>query len=215
MIHLLISCTSLGSILTCDGLDCHAIPVATAAAPPTPSTPIQWLPLGDSITWGCGTDAAPRGGADCCKDCGGYRVPLAWALTQSGHNVTTMGTLTTGPSDVVPARWINHEGHPGWRFDEIDGILDKSLATSATPPNLVTIHLGTNDCGQHDPIVEIQARSACMIFFTIFVYTRYPILANVRNPSSAGTSGTSWNTLPTPLSKTHSFLVLFTTRLSQ
>ena len=48
---------------------------------------ILWLPLGDSITWGCGTDGAPRGSAACAKDAGGYRVPLAWALSQQGHNV--------------------------------------------------------------------------------------------------------------------------------
>ena len=30
-------------------------------APPSPAPkPLLWLPLGDSITWGCGTDAKPR-----------------------------------------------------------------------------------------------------------------------------------------------------------
>jgi hypothetical protein len=46
------------------------------------TTDLLWLPLGDSITWGCGTDAAPRGGAACAGDAGGYRVPMAWALSQ-------------------------------------------------------------------------------------------------------------------------------------
>lgn len=85
---------------------CGAVTVATA------STDMLWLPLGDSITWGCGTDAAPRGSAGCVPDAGGYRVPLAWALSQAGYNVTTMGTLKTGPS-YVPEQWISHEGHPG------------------------------------------------------------------------------------------------------
>ena len=62
----------------------------------TPS-PLLWLPLGDSITWGCGTDAKPRGRAGCVADAGGYRVPLAWSLSQAGYNVSTMGTLKTGP----------------------------------------------------------------------------------------------------------------------
>ena len=81
-----------------------------------------------------------------------------------------MGTLKTGPN-YVPEQWIRHEGHPGWRFDQvmfdgtfdrmldrfrwdlrsnarqIDGILNKSFATSAKQPDLITIHLGTNDCG--------------------------------------------------------------------
>jgi hypothetical protein len=68
----------------------HVTTAATnvAAAPPPP--PVLWLPLGDSITWGCGTDAAPRGDAVCTEDAGGYRVPLAWALSQRGIALTTV-----------------------------------------------------------------------------------------------------------------------------
>jgi len=119
---------------------------------------LLYLPLGDSITWGCGTDAAPRAGADCARDAGGYRVPLAWALTQSGYNVSTMGTQSVGPS-YVPQQWIKNDGHPGWRFDQIDALLNKSLATSPTLPDLVTIHLGTNDCGQKLTVPTIEANA--------------------------------------------------------
>ena len=36
-------------------------PALAAAAPAAPApAPLLWLPLGDSITWGCGTDAKPR-----------------------------------------------------------------------------------------------------------------------------------------------------------
>ena len=118
---------------------------------------LLWLPLGDSITWGCGTDGAPRGSAACAKDAGGYRVPLAWALSQQGFNVSTMGTLETGP-DYVPAQWLKHEGHPGWRFDQIDALLDTSLATSSAAPDLITIHLGTNDCGQGGAVATLNTR---------------------------------------------------------
>jgi hypothetical protein len=58
----------------------------------TPSKNLMWLPLGDNITWGGGTDAKPRGGAACCPTCGGYRVPLAWSLLEAGYNASTMGT---------------------------------------------------------------------------------------------------------------------------
>ena len=106
-------------------------------APPTANAGnLLYLALGDSITWGCGTDAAPRGGAGCVADAGGYRIPLIWALSQQGYNVSTMGTLVTGPADV-PKQWLRHEGHPGWRFDQIDDILNRSLATSSSPPDLV------------------------------------------------------------------------------
>jgi hypothetical protein len=54
-----------------------------------------------------------------------------------------MGTLTTGPP-YVPAAWLKHEGHPGWQINTIDNILNRSLATSPVPPDLVTIHLGAS-----------------------------------------------------------------------
>ena len=107
---------------------------------------VLWLPLGDSITWGCNGPTIQ----DCHADSGSYRVPLALALTQHplgspdnvGFNISTMGTLTTGPP-YVPAAWLKHEGHPGWQINTIDNILNQSLATSPVPPDLVTIHLGT------------------------------------------------------------------------
>ena len=49
-------------------------------------------------------------------------------------------------------QWLKHEGHPGWTIPMVDSILNKSLATSARSPDLITIHLGTNDCnGNHPP----------------------------------------------------------------
>lgn len=115
---------------------------------------VLWLPLGDSITWGCNGPTIQ----DCHLDSASYRVPLALALSQHplsaqgkrfsgqspasvGFNISTMGTLTTGPP-YVPAAWLNHEGHPGWQINTIDNILNKSLATSPVPPDLITIHLG-------------------------------------------------------------------------
>jgi lysophospholipase L1-like esterase len=136
----------------------------TAPALFMPSSPkdVLWLPLGDSITWGCGTDAAPRGAAGCVKDAGGYRVPLAWSMSQSGYNVSTMGTLVTGPA-YVPSQWTHHEGHPGWRYDQIDELLNKSFATSAQPPDLITIHLGTNDCGQKLTVPTIEKNANLLL----------------------------------------------------
>eukprot|EP00040_Diaphanoeca_grandis_P004921 m.30595 g.30595 ORF g.30595 m.30595 type:complete len:245 (-) comp16314_c0_seq1:99-833(-) len=118
------------------------------ASTPVPKN-ILWLPLGDSITFGCVGPTIQ----DCHSNGGGYRVPVAYALSQPplgapsgiGYNVSTMGTLETGPS-YVPQQWLKHEGHPGWQINTVDGILNKSFATSPTLPDLITIHLGTNDC---------------------------------------------------------------------
>lgn len=139
------------SLLDLDGKDfaewAHVGRVdASEVAPPKN---VLWLPLGDSITFGCTGPTIQ----DCHSDSGGYRVPLAYALSQAplgspagvGFNVSTMGTQTTGPA-YVPRQWLNHEGHPGWQINTVDGILNKSLATSPQRPDLITIHLGTNDC---------------------------------------------------------------------
>ena len=129
------------------------------SAPPSPKS-VLWLPLGDSITFGCTGPTIQ----DCHHFAGGYRIPLAFALSQAplgapslvGLNISTMGTLTTGPA-FVPPQWLAHEGHPGWQINNVDDILNQSLATSPRPPDLVTIHLGTNDCNANTP-VPVMAR---------------------------------------------------------
>jgi hypothetical protein len=101
----------------------------------------------------------PGGSADCASDAGGYRVPLLWSLSQvywpdsrnasvkAQLNVSTVGTLKTGPA-YVPASWQNHEGHPGWRIDQLDEPTERAKWV-ATNPDIITIHLGTNDCYQN------------------------------------------------------------------
>ena len=134
-----------------------ALQAASAAAQP-PGRNLTYLALGDSITWGCGSQAAPEGpwsGTFCGADDGGYRVPLCAALDQAGHTVNTMGALRTGPA-WAPRNWTLHAGYSGWRIDQVDQVLNASLRTSAVPPNLVTIHLGTNDCGQGAPLPGVR-----------------------------------------------------------
>jgi len=107
---------------------------------------VLWLPLGDSITFGCTGPTIQ----DCHHDGGGYRVPLAFALSQpalgdpsnAGFNITTMGTDQTGPS-YVPSSWLRHCGFPGWTIPMIDNFLPKALASNPSRPDLITIHLGT------------------------------------------------------------------------
>ena len=94
---------------------------------------VLWLPLGDSITFGCTGPTIQ----DCHTDCGGYRVPLAFALSQpalgdptnAGFNITTMGTGRTGPS-FVPSQWTHHCGFPGWTIPMIDNFLPKAFASN-------------------------------------------------------------------------------------
>ena len=78
---------------------------------PTPTPPhVQ------SITFGCGDDAAPPNWYACCtSQSGGYRAPLWAALNGSAINATIqfVGTKSNGPS-WVPVAQQAHEGHPGW-----------------------------------------------------------------------------------------------------
>jgi hypothetical protein len=116
------------------------------AAAASASQNVLWLPLGDSITFGC-TGPTIK---DCHHDGGGYRVPLAFALSQpalgdpsnAGFNITTMGTDQTGPA-YVPSSWLRHCGFPGWTIPMMDNFLPKAFASNPSRPDLITIHLGT------------------------------------------------------------------------
>jgi len=95
------------------------------------------MPLGDSITRGWyGSSYA-----------WGYRRPLYVSLTNGGYEFDFVGSKADG-SFPDP----NHEGHDGWRADEIlngrpsYGKLENWLI--AHQPDVVLLHIGTNDVTQ-------------------------------------------------------------------
>ena len=108
---------------------------------------ITLLPLGDSITCGCGSDAGPANNftAVCPRDVGGYRVPLWASLAAAGSNISFVGSLRNGPAWAPPAATA-HEGHPGWTTSQIIQILPTWVAYR---PDVIVVHLGTNDVGQN------------------------------------------------------------------
>jgi len=99
---------------------------------------IRIMPLGDSITAGIGT-----------VDRGGYREPL-WAKCQTARwDVSFVGSQQDGPSSLLDR---NNEGHPGWRIDQISNKVVGWL--EATQPQVILLHIGTNDIIQgYSPIV--------------------------------------------------------------
>jgi lysophospholipase L1-like esterase len=108
---------------------------------------LKILALGDSITFGCGSDAAPPDWYACClPTSGGYRAPLWAALNGSGINASILmvGTESNGPS-WVPVEQRAHEGHPGWTIAGIHGLRSKWQALA---PDVVLLMAGTNDVGQ-------------------------------------------------------------------
>ena len=89
---------------------------------------IRIMPLGNSITHG-------QHGS---SPIGGYRDDLAYLLLDEGVNFDFVGTLHDGTS-FYPM----HEGHPGWTARDIKHHISEYLPS--TKPDIVMIHLGTND----------------------------------------------------------------------
>ena len=115
---------------------------------------LKVLPLGDSLTFGCGSDAAPPDWFACCTaTSGGYRAPLWAALNGSAINASVLmvGTESNGPS-WVPAEQRAHEGHPGWTINQIASLQSKWVALV---PDVVLLTAGTNDVGQGHSNVTI------------------------------------------------------------
>lgn len=114
------------------------------------------LPLGDSITFGCGSSAQPPNWTvGCTPDCGGYRSHLYHILRDTGW-ADVNGTATfqfvgsggfAGPIDV-PMSQRAHEGHPGWTINKIINIARNWIETA---PNYILIHLGTSECSACHP----------------------------------------------------------------
>ena len=93
---------------------------------------LRIMPLGDSITQGVGSSAM-----------NGYRVPLQQQLARTGTGFDFVGSQ----SDGVSTADTQHEGHSGWRIDEIAARLPDWLTIYR--PRVITLHLGTNDMIQN------------------------------------------------------------------
>jgi lysophospholipase L1-like esterase len=99
------------------------------------AAPVRIMPLGDSITYAVGDET----------NSGGYRGPLYAMLTSAGYSVDFVGTLSSG---AIPDP--NHEGHSGWRADQIRDYITGWLTVN--PPNIVLLHIGTNDISQGEQV---------------------------------------------------------------
>jgi lysophospholipase L1-like esterase len=102
------------------------------------------MPLGDSITngtWGL---------------YGSYREPLWQKMTELGYPAQFVGSLASG---TFPQP--HHEGHPGWRIDQIRKSIDGWMNTSR--PSLVLLMIGTNDIDQNYKLDQAPARLADLV----------------------------------------------------
>jgi lysophospholipase L1-like esterase len=106
---------------------------------------VRIMPLGDSITDGFNVP-------------GGYRINLWQRMAAGGYTVDFVGSGFNGP---VALGDHDHEGHSGWRIDELDANITGWLRASA--PRTVLLHIGTNDIGQNHDVANAPARLSALL----------------------------------------------------
>ena len=106
---------------------------------------VRVMPLGDSITEGTQVP-------------GGYRIGLWQRLAAAGYRVDLVGTQFNGPAALGDH---DHEGHPGWRIDQIDANINGWLGSAA--PRTVLLHIGTNDVLQNYNLAGAPGRLSTLI----------------------------------------------------
>ncbi|MEA2168623.1 MAG: hypothetical protein QOF76_1923 [Solirubrobacteraceae bacterium] len=128
--------------------------LAVLACPAAAGARTAILPLGDSITYGSSLNVISTPG--------GYRGMLGEELDAAGLDHTFVGTSTANPplgALLTPGAFA-HDGWPGARIDQIADALDGPspldgghwLTTAGVRPDVVIVHLGTNDINQYyDP----------------------------------------------------------------
>jgi len=99
--------------------------------------PVRIMPLGDSITAGSGS-----------SDFAGYRRILYNSMIAEGYGVDFVGSQQGGLGDFDP----DHEGHAGWRDDQIAANVVGFL--TAHPADIVLLHIGINSLDPSPTDVE-------------------------------------------------------------
>ena len=117
----------------------------TAASAAESNGGVRIMPLGASITDGFNVP-------------GGYRIKMWEQLTAAGYKIDFVGSGSNGPASLGDH---DHEGHSGWRIDQIDANIVAWLRTYA--PRTILIHLGTNDVNQNYDLPNAPARMSALI----------------------------------------------------
>ncbi|WP_327048572.1 lectin [Microbispora sp. NBC_01189] len=106
---------------------------------------VRVMPLGDSITEGTQVP-------------GGYRIGLWQRLASGRYTTDFVGSQYNGPGNLGDH---DHEGHPGWRIDQIDANITGWLRTYT--PRTVLLHIGTNDVLQNYNVSSAPQRLSTLI----------------------------------------------------
>ncbi len=119
--------------------------MAAACLAPAQAQNLRIMPVGDSVTEGVGT---PSGNS--------YRGWLFNQLMGEVNYVNFVGSSRDGTM-LDP----DNEGHSGWKINDIAGIISGSL--SKYRPNLVTLHIGTNDINGNIDVDAAPNRLSALI----------------------------------------------------
>lgn len=112
------------------GVESQTVDTSSETSMVSQQPSIRVMPLGDSITDGYNVP-------------GGYRISLWQALEERGDRIEFVGSQENGPPEL-PDR--NHQGHSGWRIDELHRRVGDWLDTAE--PDVILLIIGTNDIAQ-------------------------------------------------------------------
>ncbi len=133
------------STLCAAALVATCVLLAPAAAYAESNSGVRIMPLGDSITDGFNVP-------------GGYRINLWQQLAAGGFTADLVGSGFNGPANLGDH---DHEGHSGWRIDQIDANIVTWLRN--TNPHTVLLHIGTNDVNQNFDLANAPARLSALL----------------------------------------------------
>ncbi len=151
--------------------------VSTGPCQLSRTTPVKIMPLGDSIT--LGQQANGWAGK------GGYRYPLWQKAAAAGWNTGSVGTMDDRNLNIPPldANHARHEGHSGWRIEQIDASVTSWLNTHQ--PDVVLVMIGTNDVSQQFNLSGAPARLGHLIdTITAVRPSAYVFVASITRVSS-------------------------------
>ncbi len=157
---------------------------AFAGEPPS----VRIMPLGDSNTLGYSVPTYFSG----------YRDLLQALLTDAGYNVDFVGTLVDAQNGAIPDP--DHEGHSGFRIDQIatnlNGWLDR-----IDDPDVVLLMIGTNDFLQNHQTAQASTRLENLVVQLANARPHATILLanivpNTTNPSVDAAQNTFNATIP-------------------
>ncbi|GAB2961357.1 ricin-type beta-trefoil lectin domain protein [Saccharothrix stipae] len=136
--------TARAAALTTAALTAGALLAAGPAAAES-NGGVRVMPLGDSITEGTQVP-------------GGYRIGLWQRFASGNYRVDFVGSQFNGPGSLGDH---DHQGHPGWRIDQIDANVVNWLRN--TTPRTVLLHIGTNDILQNYNVANAPARLSALV----------------------------------------------------